>query len=277
MRIHRIMLTSTLVIACSLTALQADAHRVWFVPETTVVSGESPWIPFDAAVSNDLFYANHYPFPTEHIKVITPDGSSGKLHNVHSGKYRSTFDLNLTKPGTYKVESASHQLSARWVDADGKRQFWPPRGNPKTAPDFDRDVPKDAKDLSVSFQSRRLETWVTAGDTTDTVLKPTNKGLELVLSTHPNDLFSGEKTSFQLLMDGEPAAGAEITVIRGSSRYRNSQDEMSLTADKNGRFSIEWTQPGMYWMNASYEDSKAKAPATSRRGSYTATMEVLPE
>lgn len=277
MSIHRLLIGSALSIACALSTVQANAHRQWILPETTVVSGESPWIPVSGAVSNDLFYANHYPLVIERIKLITPDGSEGELKNASNGKYRSTFDINLTSPGTYKIQAAQAGMFARWKDADGKDKYWPPRGQPYNPADFDSAVPKDAKDLKVAQSSNRIETWVSAGDTTDTVLKPTNIGLELIPDSHPNDLFSGETTNFKLLIDGKPAVGAEVILIRGATRYRNAQDEVSFKTDKKGHFSITWKKPGMYWLNASYQDNKAKAPATVRMGSYTATLEVLPE
>jgi len=270
-------MTAALSLSCTLAAVQAQAHRVWIVPSATVVSGESPWIPFDAAVSNDLFYPNHFPLSTEAMKLIMPNGKTGEIHNAHKSKYRSTFDVNLTTPGTYKVEVVSAGLAARWQDKDGKRKFWPPRGKPSNPSDFSKEVPQQAKDLEVSYRSNRIETWVTAGDTSDAVLAPSNKGLELLPQTHPNDLVSGEQTRFQLLIDGEPATGATVTIIRGGTRYRNSQEELKRTTDEQGYFSLTWKKPGMYWLNANYQDDKADAPASKRMGRYTATMEVLPE
>jgi len=32
----------------------AQAHRVWLLPAATVLSGDEPWVTFDAAVSNDI-------------------------------------------------------------------------------------------------------------------------------------------------------------------------------------------------------------------------------
>lgn len=37
----------------------AQAHNVWLLPSTTVLS-KSEWITVDAAVSNDLFFFNHF-------------------------------------------------------------------------------------------------------------------------------------------------------------------------------------------------------------------------
>src|SRR5690606_22189618 len=120
------------------------------------------------------------------------------LLNSFTGKTRSVFDLQLTQPGTYKVVQATSHLQARWVDGNGERQFWPGRGVVPKAGDFERQVPKQANNLEVSEFSRRVETFVTNGMPTETVLLPTNKGLELVPMTHPNDLYAGETAQFEL-------------------------------------------------------------------------------
>ena len=40
---------------------------------------------------------------------------------------------------------------------------------------------------------------------------------------------------------------------------------------------MTWSDPGMYWMEASVEDNTASVKqAKSRRASYVATFEVLP-
>jgi len=67
-------------------------------------------------------------------------------------------------------------------------------------------------------------------------------------------------------------------VIRGDTRYRNAQEEIKVSTDAQGTFSVTWPQPGMYWLNASAEDAKTSLPqASQRRLSYVATLEVLPQ
>ena len=273
LRLSTLILSTVLVTA----PLMSHAHRAWIMPGATVLSAEKPWVTFDAAISNDIFHADHAAFRLEGLSVQAPDGAQVDLQNASVGKYRSTFDLELDAQGTYKVYTASSGLRARWVDSEGKRQSWPARGQNADSSEFTTSVPQDAKDLNVSYSSRRIETFVTAGTPSTEVFKATNEGLELVPVTHPNDLYAGETAQFTLLIDGQPAAGAEVIVLAGGMRYRNAQDEMTAVSDKDGKFSITWPAAGMYWLNTSYSDSKAKAPATERQGSYTATFEVLPQ
>ncbi len=51
--------------------------------------------------------------------------------------------------------------------------------------------------------------------------------------THPNDLFTDEPATFQMLLDGKPAAELEVNVVPGGSRYRDKVGEIQLKTDKD--------------------------------------------
>ncbi len=124
----------------------------------------------------------------------------------------------------------------------------------------------------------RLEAFVTAGKPTAKVLQTTGRGLELAPVTHPNDLVAGDAASFRLLLDGKPAGNVKVAVVPGGIRYRDQLQELSFTTDADGKFSVKWPAPGMYWMEAEVRDDKvAIKEAKTRRASYAATVEVLPQ
>jgi len=274
--------------------LSAQAHRAWMLPSATVLSGEEPWITVDAAVSNDLFYFEHFPLMIDGLAqpapekaaaadqppprrgmarkllIQAPDGSELKPENGSVGRYRSTFDVRLSQKGTYKLSIASSGLFASWKQ-DGKPQRW--MGSPE---DFAKQVPANAEELKVTQNANRMEVFVTSGQPTDSVLKPTGHGLELSPITHPNDLFAGETAEFAFLLDGKPVEGVEVTVIPGGNRYRDELGDIKLTSDAQGKVAITWPSAGMYWLEASYQSKEgAAAPATERRAGYSATLEVL--
>ena len=62
-----------------------SAHRMWLLPSGTVFSGSDAWVTVDAAVSNDLFYADHQPGRLEPMTVTQPDGTPGRLQNGSTG------------------------------------------------------------------------------------------------------------------------------------------------------------------------------------------------
>ena len=265
-----------LLLAAALAAalpFSAAAHKAWLRPSQTVIAGNNPWITVDAAVSNDLFYFNHVPVRLDGLMITAPDGNMAQPKNLATGKFRSVFDLELTQQGTYRLAVVSGGLFATWEGTDGKPQRW--RG---TAATFEREVPKDAKNLKVSQSLGRNETFVTNGKPNDIALKPSGDGIELVPVTHPNDLFAGEEARFRVLVDGKPAAGLEFEIVRGETRYRNAQDEIKATTDAKGEFSVKWPEAGMYWLETGTEDDKTSVKqAAKRRLSYVATLEVLPQ
>ncbi|HAS16198.1 MAG TPA: DUF4198 domain-containing protein [Idiomarina abyssalis] len=270
------VLTTSLAVLTLFASASSEAHRVWIKPSATIVSGDSEWITFDAAIANGIFYPDHYPLGLDRVKAMAPDGAAVTLENGHKGKLRSVFDVELEKEGTYTVYSASSGLSARWVDAEGERQYWPPRGSQKTNEDFYKEVPQNAKDLEVSERSHRVETFVTSGAPTYDTLGPTGKGLELEPVTHPNDLYTGENITFKFNIDGTAAAGTEIVLVKDGERYRDQSQPTKLKTDKKGEVTFTLNEPGMYWLEAEYTDNNGKAPASKRQGSYVAVLEVLP-
>ena len=257
------------VAACS--PLVAHAHKAWLLPSETVLSANG-WITVDAAVSNDLFYFNHAPMRLENLKIVGPDGQDVAASNLNTGKYRSTFDLNLAASGTYKLAIVNNSLNATYETAQGEKKRW--RG---TAEQLATEIPADAKNLQVNETQGRIETFVTAGKPNDTALKPTGAGLELVPVTHPNDLVAGEPIRFRFVLDGKPAANLEVEVVPGGSRYRNRQNDTKVATGADGMFSVPWQEPGMYWIEAGVQDNKTSVKrANSRRATYVATFEVLP-
>ncbi|WP_042880299.1 DUF4198 domain-containing protein [Cupriavidus necator] len=256
----------------ALAPLSAHAHRQWLLPSATVLSGSDPWVTVDAAVSNDLFYFEHVPMRLDNLQVTAPDGSAVKAENAATGKYRSTFDLHLTQPGTYRVAVVNNGLFASYK-LDGQTKRW--RGS---AENFAREVPANAQELQVTQAEGRIESFVTAGKPSDKGLRIAGRGLELAPITHPNDLVAGETASFRLLLDGKPAANLKVSVVPGGIRYRDQLQEFSATTDADGKFSVKWPAPGMYWMEAEVRDDKATfKQARLRRAVYAVTMEVLPQ
>ncbi|MGY1410400.1 DUF4198 domain-containing protein [Luteimonas sp. A611] len=290
--------TSLLALAiAALLPLSAAAHKQWIIPSQAVVNGSDVWVTFDGAVSNQLFFPDHVPMRLDNVTATAPDGSTVELQNASTGKYRSTFDVQLAQQGTYRIANANAGLSARWdtpeslaakaaAEAEGKPVSGPGAA-PATRGGFLRNasaeelatkVPKDAQNLQVTQTVGRVETFVTNGAPNETALAPTGKGIELAPVTHPNDLVAGEEATFRVLVDGKPAAGLEFEIVRGGTRYRNAQEDQAATSDAEGLLRITWPEPGMYWLETSVQDDKPSIPqATQRRLSYVATLEVLPQ
>lgn len=264
---------TAIALALCVVPVAAHAHKAWLLPSSTVLSGkEDLAVTIDAAASNDLFYFDHRPLQLDGLVVTAPDGAKVAPENASTSKYRSTFDVPLKAPGTYRVALVMDNVFARYKEGD-KEKRW--RGK---AENLAKEIPASATDVVVTQSVRRLETFVTAGTPDDAALKPVGTGLELVPITHPNDLVEKSEAEFKLLLDGKPAAGLKVEIVRGGIRYRNQLGDTTVTTDESGVFKYTWPEPGMYWLEASVEDDKTTIKeAKERRAGYAATLEVLPE
>lgn len=269
--------------------MAAHAHRAWLLPSSTVLSG-SEWVTVDAAVSNDVFQLKLGSLALNKVYILAPDGTELPAQNLTTtGKLRNSFEFKPAASGTYKPVVVNETLVATYTIGQNNRRW---RGK---AENFAKEIPADASNVNVSLAQARYETFITVGKPDDAVLKPANKGLELVPLTHPNDLFAGDTTQFQFLLDGKPAADLDVTVIPGGARYRDKLGDVRLRTDANGKFSVTWSTAGLYWLNASEDNGELQVAGPgsavaikpshalpvgtidkpTRRASYTATLEVL--
>jgi len=257
--------------------LAGHAHRSWLIPSVGQVEGKEPWVTFDAAVSENLFEIDTNAVKLEGLSVVGPDGQPVKVENPFTGRLRSTFDLKLDKPGTYRVALVSESIMASYKEGTETKRW---RGSVEA---FAKEVPANAVDLTSSRSLSRLETFVTSGKGNDMAFKPVGVGLELIPVTHPSDLTVGEPARFRLLMDGKPAVKQTVSVIPGGVRYRGVLREQTAVTDDKGEFTVTWSEAGLNWVTASYPPRPAGQPGgapmtqPARRLTYGGTFEVLPK
>jgi uncharacterized GH25 family protein len=261
------------VLMLALAPAVSQAARAWLLPSQTVLARSGGWVAVDAAQADDLFSVNQGAMPIENSLTITgPDGAAVAPQNPYKGRSRSSFDLELRQPGTYRIAVADRMIMARWEGEDGKPKRW--RGTPA---DMATNIPANAAKLDVELMQRRVEAFVTVGSPTE-VKSARGEGLELLPLQHPNDLYAQETTKFRLLLDGKPAKDLEVEIVAGGTRYRDAPEEMTLKTDGNGEFAVTWPAPGLYWLDAGIADEAAGVPnVKKRRVSYNATFEVLPQ
>ena len=262
------LLIAALVAGLALPAA-AIAHRAWLAPTATVLSGDDAWVGFDAGMSNGVFIPDHAAMNLAGLVITAPDGTTATAENINRSQYRSTFDLHLTQQGTYRVANVSSGVGGSYM-LNGERQRFR-----ATTADYASEIPAGATDVQVSRSNGRTETFVTLGEPSTGALAPTGVGIELVPVTHPNDLVVDEPATFRLVRDGQPAAGLEVTIARGGSRYRNAPEEMTVTTGADGSFTVNWPQAGLYWMNASVR-TPASGDQLAYSAAYNGVVEVLP-
>lgn len=264
----------------SFVSLNAQAHKPWILPSSTLVEAGrdgSAWVTVDAAISEGLFDIDHMPLKIDGIEVTGPGGVKVTPENIGNGKLRNTFDLKLTKEGTYKIALVTQSVFGSYKDKEGATKRF--RGSEES---LAKDVPADATEVKLSRNESRLETFVTNGDPSNDVLKPSGKGLELVSVSHPNELRAGEKVTWRLLLDGKPAANLGVSLIPGGVRYRGTLGEIRHNTDAKGELTLTLPAAGAYMVSSSWPAAAAPVPGqppqmAPRRASYAAVLEILPD
>ncbi|MYM66137.1 DUF4198 domain-containing protein [Pseudoduganella sp. FT55W] len=264
----------------SMVSLSAHAHKPWLLPSSSQVEAGrdgNAWVTVDAAISEGLFDIDHQPLKLDGIEVTGPDGAKVAMENANNGKLRSTFDLKLVKTGTYKIALVSQSVFGSYKDKEGNVKRF--RG---TEESLAKDVPADATEVKLSRTDSRLETFVSNGDASKEVLKPTGKGLELVPVTHPTELRAGEKATFRFLLDGKPAANQGVSLIPGGVKFRGTLGEIRKSTDANGELTFVLPAAGAYMVSSSWPAAAPQVPGQppqmpARRATYAAVVEILPE
>jgi uncharacterized GH25 family protein len=111
------------------------------------------------------------------------------------------------------------------------------------------------------------EVYVTRGKPSDKAVAPRNTGLEFRAVSHPNSVFIGAETRFQVLFDGKPVANHAVSVYSGNARYSDKKVFAETTTDGTGHFSIKPDKAGVYLAMTRFRPTPA---AGSQQGvSYT--------
>ncbi|MEA1618609.1 DUF4198 domain-containing protein [Erythrobacter sp. T5W1-R] len=277
------MIRKTVLLAAAFgMATSAAAHNAWLLPSNTVLSDLGQSVTVDAGASTAPFEADHAALPAATVKVWAPDGTMGTIENAARLRYRSTFDVRVDKPGTWRIGMENRAVTGSFT-LEGEKWTVGRRRGPAPAPGAPvrniatvDELPEGATDLDLTEVLGRNEFFVTAGEPTETLFATTGKGLEFVPVTFPTDLVADEPAQFRFMVDGKAAAGLEVEIIPGGRRYRSDHQSIKLATDADGLLTVNWPGAGFYWLNATLTDAKAAHPgAAKRRMSYTATLEVL--
>jgi uncharacterized GH25 family protein len=279
----RLILPSLLALSLLAPPLTAQAHRSWLLSSQSFLTGKNPTVSIDGSVSDNLFQTDAFALKLDGLTITAPDGSQLQPHDVTTAKQRSSFDLTLPQPGTYRIAVAGDTVMASYR-LNGEMQRFR-----AAAADMASQIPAGATEVRALHVLSRFETWVTLDAPTPDALKPVGQGLEIIPLSDPSAYAAGEAASFRAYLDGKPLAGLMVQIIPGGVRYRGDLKETDATTDANGAFTVTWPLAQMYWIGASYPprepegehggkpgEGGARPVEPGARYSYAGTFEVMP-
>jgi hypothetical protein len=279
----------------------ANAHTAspFLLPDTFDATSSN--VSFQSAITIEKFFAPSMNFKTTYV-VTNPDGKTVPINPATSLKRFSIAEFDLPSEGTYRIRTQDATgNSTKYALVDGRWLRVRPVRNPQNAPanPAPQKAPEQAKaPTATPAQPPRViaadqvpekaqiieatntfiaESFVTKGKPT-AIPAVTNKGFEVKLISHPNELFSGESLKAQVLFNGKAVPDLEVDVFKGASTYEpNAKRELPhVVTNKKGEFEVKFDKAGIYLITASYPEANSdntKKP-NSENFTYGLTVEV---
>lgn len=249
----------------SIVSIPAQAHTPYLAPASFEPLREG-WVTLDASFAEE-FFVPEVVFDNSEYAVRDAEGRWGKPATVQLFKTRAVIEHQLDQKGTYRFSTGvRHGAVFRLYELNGER-----RGTR----DPNETLPKGAKLLD-HFQSVTLaETYITLKTPTQAALKPYNNGLEVVPTTHPNDVYHGEDFRVQVLFDGKPLAGQELHVFIANDGQSDEKPALVAKADQQGFADLKLPRVAVYLLQTRYRHAAPKeAPAPNYSYTYTLVFNV---
>jgi hypothetical protein len=290
----RRLLLALLVQALGATA--AFAHTPYLLPNA--FDAERPRVTIQGALTEDDYFNPDIALNLPGLMVTGPTGETSELKPAAVLTDVTVFEAPLDQPGAYRFstgqrvgrQSTFAKVGDQWLQirtaqqrpgADpregggGPPRMTPPPGEGPPNSIAEADVPAGAP-TAASAQVMVVETYVSRGAPTETALKTSGQGFELKPLTHPNAIYVDQGFDFQLLVDGQPAAGAAVRVYRAGNVYDDRRIAAELRTDAAGRGQVAFTQPGVYLLTTQYPAGRRgpTEPPPARSYTYSLTFEV---
>ncbi|MCG8417057.1 MAG: DUF4198 domain-containing protein [Proteobacteria bacterium] len=218
------------------------AHQQWVMPNFFVSEsdGNSVWLGFEHTLGDRRFVPSVGPGPAM-LWVTGPDDEHTAPSFVSTGKTRTLAEIELTRPGTYRI--TAEEPEAYWTkikDGDERRWLRLPR---------DRVVGKTIE-VSKRYWAKAI-TYVTFRQQTTGPLAAQGDPLELVPIDHPSAIRAGKPFRLQVLAKGQSLSGQEIKVYDEAGHGHDAT--MTLLSRADGKAQLRLTKPGRYLLSVRRE------------------------
>lgn len=243
----------------------SHAHQQWLSTNFDVHSGDSAWLSFDHTFGDRRFQPGSGPGSYYSWWIVGPDGLRRNVPHLFVGKTRTVGEIELSDPGTYRIEAVEDLMPWTQLKVDGK-DVW----QPGTRADFDGfDI------LRSRVYFNKSVSYVTLGSMSQSLMAATGDPLEILFEDHPNDLYEGKRFQVRILAFGEPLTSHEVRMF---SEYSEGHDaSATCSSDANGFCEFETPKPGRYLLAANTEGTSSEDAVTDGFShGYSVMIEVKP-
>ena len=279
----------------------SHAHTMspYLIPE--VFDTKTNNVSFQSGITVEKFYVPTANFKTDYV-VTAPDGKNTPVKAAANLKRFNIGEFDLAGEGTYRIRTEGAQgantkfalVDGRWLRVRPARPMnaaapapqaakaptaAPAPANAPTQPPrmiAADQVPANAQILDVA-NHYIAESFVTKGKPS-AVPAVTNKGFELKLVIHPNQLFTGESLKAVALYNGKAIPNLEMDVFKGASSYdaNANREQPAVKTNAKGEFEIPFKDAGIYLITTAYREpnpDNTKKP-NAENFTYGLTVEV---
>ena len=262
-RSFRAALVAGATIASLLLGSVAQAHSPYMLPSAFDVSDRK--IVTVQGAFTESFFSPEVVMKSDAYAVIGPDGKRTALTPTYLREL-ALVEAATEATGTYRITTG--QRTGRTAKAALIKGEWVFLEGPNAAPAGAQVV--DMTSMTTA------DVYVTKGKPSAAAVAPIGKGLEFVAITHPSSIFTGQDATFEVLFDGKPVSGQEITLSAGDDRYADTKiAPKTLKSDAKGHFTVKVERSGIYQMQARYRVAPAAEGQGGQSHTYSLTFESL--
>ena len=231
------------VAAAALAALAslpppARAHEPWIRPSPFRLPAPG-WISFDISNSHHLFVPEENPLHDFYqVELVGPDGKASETPpTFFSGRLRIAGEAELSQPGTYLLAELS------------LRPIFDTRLRDGRVIDAAKDEAPPGQAVRTDVYTSSVKAFVSVKAPSPAALGPRGYPVELVPLADPTSLRAGGSLEVQMLVHGQPAAGAECLADpegTGPEHPAQGEDEPAGTAGADGRVTLVFKRPAVW-------------------------------
>ncbi|HEX2474848.1 MAG TPA: DUF4198 domain-containing protein [Lacipirellulaceae bacterium] len=243
---------------------RCTAHQKWLLPNFFVAEKGPVWLSFDVTWSDRPFTAESG-VGVQPLSVVDPSGRRQTPTSVFVGKTKSVAELELTEPGTYRLEAIDPLTYWTQVDENGQTKWLKKPKNEVTATSIKR------SDLYWS----KAAAYVTLGEPTAVPPPDDSEPLDLRLESHPNNLTAGQALKLQVASFGKPVPRAEVKVFAPGTEGHDPSSVITCGDNGGGIFTPD--EAGQFLLACQLEREVSDDPkADIHSFNIYLTLEIQP-
>ena len=260
---NRRLLAATVLAGFLVAAAPGRAHQQWLAPNFFSQDGDSAWLSFDHTFGDQRFQAGSAPGLYYQWWVVEPEGRKRSVPFLFGGRTKTVGEVELTKPGTYRLEAEEPNMVWTKLKVEGK-DTWQPGS---------RAAFEGREIVESKIYFAKALAYVSLGPISQTVVGRTGDPIEIVFQQHPNEIRAGRGFGVTLSSFGEPVAEHEIRLF--SDRSQGHDPMRTCATDDEGSCEFVPENPGRYLLTARMEGSTPDDPDTDGFSySVSVTLEV---